>query len=67
MRPNVAAFFYHRTPQTQPSARRSCSAWQHAADVPSLLFLQLFARNARAGGCLGVVGTYRDAEAPAAL
>jgi hypothetical protein len=35
----------------------------HAADVPSLLFLQLVARNLRAGGRLGVVGTYRDAEA----
>jgi hypothetical protein len=35
----------------------------HAADVPSLLFLQLVAKNLRAGGRLGVVGTYRDAEA----
>jgi hypothetical protein len=35
----------------------------HAADVPSLLFLQLVARNLRAGGRLGVVVTYRAAEA----
>jgi ATP/maltotriose-dependent transcriptional regulator MalT len=35
----------------------------HAADVPSLLFLQLVARSLRAGARLGVVATYREAEA----
>jgi tetratricopeptide (TPR) repeat protein len=35
----------------------------HAADVPSLLFLQLVAKGLRLGGKLGILGTYRDAEA----
>lgn len=35
----------------------------HAADVPSLLFLQLVARTLRAGARLGIVVTYREAEA----
>jgi hypothetical protein len=35
----------------------------HAADVPSLLFLQLVAKSLRLGARLGIVCTYRDAEA----
>jgi hypothetical protein len=35
----------------------------HAADVPSLLFLHLVARNVRRGGRLGILATYREAEA----
>jgi tetratricopeptide (TPR) repeat protein len=35
----------------------------HAADVPSLVFLQLVARTLRAGTRIGIVATYREAEA----